>query len=298
MISKKVGISLELMDLKVIKTIVEEGSISRAASKLDYVQSNITARVQKLESELGVPLFNRHPKGVTPTDKGRLLSEYASEILRLTQEAVKEVKEPDYPSGELIVGIVETVAASNMFIRSLSHFQSQYPEVSISLVTGTSMQNHQRLLDRKLDGAFFTGDFDISKLEVEMTIEDTVVLVSSNQTHQLSKLKEAPNATWIVFPKGCPFRASIEKWIDKNNGEKANMIEVSTTETMLNCVRAGLGYALLPDSVERKGDDNLCLLSIPEEYRYATTRFVRRSEKFSNRALTAFSECMKEVQKG
>lgn len=48
---------MELSDLKVFQAIAEEGSISRAAEKLDYVQSNVTMRLRRLEEELGVLLF-------------------------------------------------------------------------------------------------------------------------------------------------------------------------------------------------------------------------------------------------
>jgi DNA-binding transcriptional LysR family regulator len=282
------------MDLRVVKAIVEEGSISKAANKLDYVQSNITARVQKLELELGVSLFHRHPKGVTPTEKGHLLSKYAHDILRMTQEAAMAVKEPDHPSGELKVGVVETVTSSPLFIQGLTHFQQRYPDVTISLITGTSPQNYDRLINRELDGAFCTGDLSVSKLEIEMIIEDTVMLLTKKTENAPFKFKNAPSATWIVFPKGCPFRATIEKWVHQDRGEKANVIEVSTTETMLNCVRSGLGYALMPNSVLAK-DDTICTHEIPEQYRYATTRLIRRSEKFQSKSLIAFTHCLKEV---
>ncbi len=61
---------MELSDLKVFQAIAEEGSISRAAEKLDYVQSNVTMRLRRLEEELGVLLFYRKPKGVQLTEKG------------------------------------------------------------------------------------------------------------------------------------------------------------------------------------------------------------------------------------
>jgi DNA-binding transcriptional LysR family regulator len=282
------------MDLRVVKAIVEEGSISKAANKLDYVQSNITARVQKLELELGVSLFHRHPKGVTPTEKGHLLSKYAHDILQMTQEAAMAVKEPDHPSGELKVGVVETVTSSPLFIQGLTHFQQRYPDVTISLITGTSPQNYERLINRELDGAFCTGDLSVSKLEVEMIIKDTVMLLTEKMENAPFKFKNAPSTTWIVFPKGCPFRAAIEKWVHQDRGEKANVIEVSTTETMLNCVRSGLGYALMPNSVLAKGD-TICTHEVPEQYRYATTRLIRRSEKFHSKSLIAFTHCLKEV---
>ena len=148
--------------------------VSGVAEKMGYVQSNVTARIRKLESELGVPLFDRHPKGVTPTEKGLVLYRYAKEILDMTEEAVAAVKEPPYPCGPLVIGVVETMATSPSFIQALSHFQRTYPEVALSLVSGTSPQHYEGMLSRRLDGAFITGDYDMSPLVSELEIREEV----------------------------------------------------------------------------------------------------------------------------
>ena len=60
---------MELSDLRIFQAIAEESSISGAAKRLDYVQSNVTTRLRKLEEELGVLLFYRSVKGMTLTEK-------------------------------------------------------------------------------------------------------------------------------------------------------------------------------------------------------------------------------------
>jgi LysR family transcriptional regulator, cell division regulator len=67
-------------DLKVFETVARTGSITKAALQLHTVQSNVTARVRLLEHELGVPLFQRHSRGVTLTAAGRELLPYATRI--------------------------------------------------------------------------------------------------------------------------------------------------------------------------------------------------------------------------
>jgi DNA-binding transcriptional LysR family regulator len=118
-----------MTDLKVFISVAEEGGISRAAKKLDYVQSNVTARIRKLESEIGADLFHRHPKGVRLTEKGAQFRDDALTILSLADEAIKAVQEKTYPSGPLVIGVVETVTCGN-FMNALSDFQTRYPEVS------------------------------------------------------------------------------------------------------------------------------------------------------------------------
>jgi DNA-binding transcriptional LysR family regulator len=267
---------------------MKEGSLSRAAEKLDYVQSNVTMRIRKMESELGVQLFHRHPKGVTPTEKGLILAKYASDILHLADEAVTAVREPDYPCGPLAIGVVETVASSGPFMHALSEFQGRYPDIALSLITGTSPQNYEKVLDRQLDGAFITGEFDMSLLQVTHEIREEVVLLTAGEHVS----PHVANAAWVVFPKGCPLRAASEEWLRSEGAPPANVIEISTLETLLNCVRAGLGYSLLPESAVAKDDNRLRAHPVPEQYRYATTRLVCRKEQFHSKVFAAFSACV------
>ncbi|AFH62901.1 LysR family transcriptional regulator [Paenibacillus caseinilyticus] len=282
---------MELTDLKIFMAIIQEGSITRAAERLEYVQSNITMRIRKMESELGVQLFHRTPKGVLPTEKGRIFSQYASDILLKVEEAIMSVQEPEYPSGPLTIGVVETVASTPPFIRALSDFQKKHPEVALSLVTGTSPQNYEKLLNRELDGAFFTGDFDLAPLKVAHEIREEVILLT--KADGKSAPPDIANATWVVFPKGCPLRAASVDWLHEQGVSTVNMIEVSTLDTMLNCVRAGIGYTLLTESVIAEVDERLEVHPVPERYRFVTTRLVTRKEQFSSKAFAVFADCVR-----
>ncbi|GAA0852520.1 LysR family transcriptional regulator [Bifidobacterium pullorum subsp. gallinarum] len=282
---------MELSDLKIFMAIIQEGSITRAAKKLDYVQSNLTMRVRKMETELGVQLFHRTPKGVLPTEKGLVFSQYAADILFKYEEAVTAIQESEHPSGPLAIGVVETVASTPPFIRALSDFQTKYPEVALSLVTGTSPLNYEKVLNRELDGAFFSGEFDLAPLKVSYEIRDEVILLTN--ADESNSPPDVTNATWIVFPKGCPFRSASVDWLQGMGITSINMIEVSALDTMLNCVRAGIGYALLSESVITEADERLAVHPVPEQYRFMTTRLVTRKDQFSSKSFAAFANCIK-----
>lgn len=79
---------MESTDLKIFMKTAHAGSISKAADHLGYVQSNVTAHIKNLESELNTSLFTRHNKGVSLTKDGELLLTYAEKILALLDEAV------------------------------------------------------------------------------------------------------------------------------------------------------------------------------------------------------------------
>ncbi|SCW66003.1 DNA-binding transcriptional regulator, LysR family [Paenibacillus tianmuensis] len=282
---------MELTDLKVFMAIIQEGSITRAAEKLQYVQSNITMRVRKMELELGVQLFHRTSKGVLPTEKGLVFSQYASDILFKLEEAIVSIQEPEYPSGPLTIGVVETIASTAPFIRALSDFQKKHPEVALSLVNGTSPQNYEKVLSRELDGAFFTGEFDLSSLKVAYEILEEVLLLTN--ANGIAAPPDVENAAWVVFPKGCPLRAASVDWLQGQGVSSVNMIEVSTLDTMLKCVRAGIGYTLMTELVIPEKDEQLRVHSVPERYRFVTTRLVTRKGQYSSKAFAAFADCVR-----
>ncbi|MEH7460449.1 LysR family transcriptional regulator, partial [Bacillus sp. JJ1127] len=83
---------MEINDLIIFKTVVNEGSISKAAKELGYVQPNVTERIKKLEQELETPLLHRYNKGISLLPSGDILLDYTNKILNLVEEAKNEIK--------------------------------------------------------------------------------------------------------------------------------------------------------------------------------------------------------------
>lgn len=280
---------MELTDLKIFLRVADEGNVSRSAQKLGYVQSNITNRIKKLEEELGNPLFHRNPKGVSLTNKGEIFYEHAASIVKRAEQAIAAVKETEDFGGTLSIGMVETVA-SNKFMSILSDFQQDYSNVSLSLNTGTSPKLSEQVQKYQLDAAFVTGEVNERKVSIEYTIEDTVAVIRNKGVEE----KAFPE-TWAVFAEGCPFRKVLIKWTESEGHETKNFIEVTTLDTLLNCVKAGLASAVLPISVipeEQKKE--YILTPLPVEFRYKKTHLIRPKDLEVNKVLSSFIEKIEE----
>jgi DNA-binding transcriptional LysR family regulator len=98
---------MDAEDLLTFETVARLGGITRAATELHTVQSNVTNRVRRLEAEVGVPLFYRHSRGVSLTSAGEQLLPYAVGVRHLLSEARRAVIDDDEPSGSLIVGTLD-----------------------------------------------------------------------------------------------------------------------------------------------------------------------------------------------
>src|SRR5262247_1414767 len=154
---------MELSDLQTFAAVARCGGITRAAGELNTVQSNVTNRVRALEMEVGVPLFERHARGMTLTDAGRRLLPYAQRLSVLSREALSAARDDGVPKGPLAIGSMETTAAVRL-PALLAAFHKRFPAVRLSLRTAPTADLVASVLDGALDGAFVAGPIEHAEL--------------------------------------------------------------------------------------------------------------------------------------
>src|SRR5689334_1978194 len=98
---------MDLGDLRIFTAVVRAGGVTRAAERLNRVQSNVTTRIRQLERDLGVDLFIRQGKRLHLAPAGRLLLDYADRLLALAEEAQHAVQDAR-PRGVLRLGAMES----------------------------------------------------------------------------------------------------------------------------------------------------------------------------------------------
>lgn len=128
---------MNLQDFVAFYMVAQEKSISKAAARLNFVQSNITAKIKRLEAEYETQLFYRHRNGMTLTPTGETLLTYAKKMIQLLDESKKEIKYTTSPGGTLKIGAMETAAAVRLSA-ILCNYHTQYPEVEIMLQTNST----------------------------------------------------------------------------------------------------------------------------------------------------------------
>ena len=218
---------MEFKDLEIFQMVAEKGTITGAAKELSYVQSNITARIQKLEAELNTPLFNRHNRGMNLTPEGKKLLVYCKQILSLTNEMKKVVQSKDEPSGKLEIGTVETVIQLPTI---LSAYNKNYKNVDMSLLSGVTEQVQDDVLNHRLDGAFVTEIEQHPDLVSHDVFQEELVLISDNTIDIIEQLKNEP---FLCFSEGCGYRARLETWYKDQNITPRKVMEFGTLETIL-----------------------------------------------------------------
>ena len=237
---------MDLADLKIFRAVVEEGGITRAAEKLHRVQSNVTTRIQQLEDDLGTPLFVRRGKRLQLAPAGRVLVDYADQLLDLAA-AARDAVQDSRPGGRFRLGAMESTAAVRL-PRPLTTFFKQFPDVDLQLRTGNPGQLATAILNGDLDAAFVTEPVPTGPFEQIVAFEESLVLVTDKAHERIDANGPVP-ATVLVFETGCPHRQRLESWYAQRQEMAQHTVELSSYHAMLACVVVGMGVALLPKSV-------------------------------------------------
>ncbi|KRE49571.1 LysR family transcriptional regulator [Paenibacillus sp. Soil522] len=284
---------MESADLRVFHMVAREGSITKAALRLGYVQSNVTARIRNLESELGTALFLRHNRGMTLSSSGKTLLTYADKIIGLLEEATQALTSSDEPNGPLTIGSTQTAAAVRLPALLASYYR-QHPEVLLSLTTGHSQALMEKVLQYELDGAFIGCECDHPELQSFPVFNEELVIVSHASVRSI---EEALTKPILVYSTGCSYRAVLEKWLQTGGLAHPTIMEFGTLEAIVGGVSAGLGISLMPKIVVAKQEveGSIRTHAIPESIKFMKTEFITRKDSFVSSALLAFIETLPRV---
>ncbi|MGE6552878.1 LysR family transcriptional regulator [Bacillus mycoides] len=289
---------MNVEDFHTFVVVAEKQSISRAAEKLNTVQSNITARIKRLEAQYNAQLFYRHRHGVILTPIGVTLLKYAHKILFLIEESQKEIKYSNVPMGTLKLGSMETTAAIRL-PTILSNFNETFPKVELSLETNTTEELIKAVLMREIDGAFI-ADSASSPLLAEIPVfHETLELLAKNGKKSIVSLEDLKDQKLIVFKSGCFYRKKLENWLLSKGIVPQNTMELNTLDGIIGCVKAGLGITMLTRAVANQMDftGGLTHYPLPHETGEITTYFIYRKDIVKTHAFNKFLELLPQITK-
>jgi DNA-binding transcriptional LysR family regulator len=218
-------------DLRVFEAVARLGAMNRAAGELHTVQSNITARIRALETELGCRLFDRRPGGVTLTAAGVRLLPYAHRVARLLADAAQAARDDGTPSGTLTIGALETTAAMRLS-GVLAAYAASYPAVDLVLRTGTTCELVDAVLDRRIEAAFVCGPLAHPELDTQTVFHEELVILAAPGTRSLAALTEAGEARIVVLRSGCSYRQRLETLLTRRGIPAPRIMEFGTLEAL------------------------------------------------------------------
>lgn len=188
-----IGRRLRLRGLHVFFTVVEMGSIAKAAAHLRVTQPAVSQLIAELEHAVGAKLFDRSPRGVAPTVYGRALLSRARNAFDELKQGIRDIEYlSDATAGELKIGCPEAVAV--LLAPVVEDFRRRHPRVVLEVFDEEFDRHAAKLRERNLDlilqrlrhhprsGDRFFDDFD-----VETLFEDRLVIAAGASVQPLGK---------------------------------------------------------------------------------------------------------------
>ncbi|MCR8926120.1 LysR family transcriptional regulator [Priestia megaterium] len=241
---------MESQDLRIFKCVAEAKSLSKAAEVLGYVQPHISQRIKNLEEELDTKLFTRTNRGVTLTNEGEALFDYAQRILRLMEEAKAEVN-PNKFRKSLIIGASQTVSAIK--VPSLfSSFLKEYRDIEVKIKTDRKQVLQEMLSYGEIDGLFLSGTYKEDQFERVYHYAEKMILISPLYEDRVEK--DQPTLL-INSDANCIYRNRLLAFSKEHHIHKASIMEFDSLEAILQGVRDGLGMSVVPASVVKSRGD-------------------------------------------
>jgi DNA-binding transcriptional LysR family regulator len=206
-LSERIGRRMKLQDLHVLMTVVQAGSMGKAAERLNTSQPNISRSIADLEHAFGVRLLDRHRQGVEATEFGRALLHCGAAVFDDLRQGVKSIEFLADPSaGELKIGSTHFVA--NSFVPAvIDQLSRRYPRIAFHIVSGNTETLHRDLHERNADllVAWKAGPFtDDDRLDFEILYDDTLVVAAGAQSpwarRRKIELAELVNEPWALPP--------------------------------------------------------------------------------------------------
>ena len=284
---------MDIKDLEIFREVAMQKNITKTANTFNYVQSNVTSRLSKLEKEVGSTLLTRTNKGVFLTNEGHTFLNYVDKILHLHEEALQALHAQS-PTGKLHIGATDIMTATRLPL-ILTAFLEAYPKVDLSLKNASTEQLVEDVLNLHIDGAFITDYIDHPYIQFDSLLTEELVLMSNEEQMTIQCLRDLAKKTILVFKQGCTYRRKIEEWIHQE-GVVLKKIEFGTIEGMIGCVKAGLGVALVSKHLANQlnESDKLQFHPVPEPFHYVETGFIYRKDVTSTIALQKFIETTKD----
>ena len=241
---------MEVRQLQIFRTLAEELNFTRTAEKVNTVQSNVTAQIKALEEELGVPLFDRLGRRVTLTDAGRRFQPFAEQALVVMEQGQRAIRNGADPSGPLRISSPESIITYPL-PPVLRVFRRRFPMVELVFVPHIGVTFAAELDAGKIDIAISMCDTPSNPSYKSYRLRTERIFLFGEPSHPLAnrrivKPTDLSGQTLLLTEVGCGYRAKLDRALALQNVHPGNITEFSSVEAMKQCVRVGMGLALLP----------------------------------------------------
>ncbi len=298
---------MDLKQFEYVLTINEERSFSKAAKKLFISQPSLSQYINRLETQLGVNIFDRNTSPLTLTYEGELYIETALNIMSLLDNLQKKFDDiSDLKIGRLNIGLTPS-KANNPLPSILPVFKKKYPGIEFIITEASSYELEDMLSHGLVDLCLMNLPIKSKNIEYEEILSEKMYLAAppsfesptttTRDKYPLIDIKALENEQFILLHADQRLR-QIANQVFINAGIKPKvMLETSSIETALRLSAAGMGFCFVPESyIGYSG-----LVQQPKFFSFGEPAFTWtlviafRQNAYRTKAASAFADIVKEV---
>ena len=195
---------LKLHDVRVLMSVVEAGSMAKAAERLGTSQPAVSRSIADLEHTLGVRLLERSPWGVEPTQYGHAIIRRGVAVFDELRQGVKDIEFlADPTAGELRIGCPEPIATGPV-LAVVNRLTRRHPRIVFHIATGNAPSIYRGLMERTIEVGItrVIGRLDEEVLRVD-TLFDDLLVVAAGARNPLTRrrrieLAELAGERWVM----------------------------------------------------------------------------------------------------
>ncbi|MFX3618649.1 MAG: LysR family transcriptional regulator [Sporolactobacillus sp.] len=233
---------MDIENIRAFVKVAECKSISDAARRLHYLQSNLSAKVKKMETYYNQKLFIRKPRGVELTAKGEVLYQQFKDLLFLWEETENKMKKQDK---SLRLGTVVSIGATQ-FSEALAHLKHRNPDLAVTIKTGTTDFIEKQILNGTIDIAYFIGKLDNSQIRYEKLGTEKLVIVGANIHNNMDFKEYIRDKDLLVLTNHCLYLSILQNIFADLKLEHGETIEVGDIDAIVQFALMGMGISLIP----------------------------------------------------
>jgi DNA-binding transcriptional LysR family regulator len=243
---------MDFRRLEVFVKVYQQKSFSKAGQALLLSQPTISEHIRLLEEDLELALFDRQGKEALPTPAGRLLYQYAAQLMALREESFRAIKQfRDKGTGDLLIG-GSNIPGQYLLPPLLGQFKEQFPGIRIRLWIGDTQVIREKLLEGIIELGLVGAPVEHRQISSEFWTTDQMICVapSASPYHTIKAVAPEEILRWpfISREKGSGTRTAVEQALKKNKLDFRNLnvvAEMGSNEAIRQAVKSGVGISIL-----------------------------------------------------
>lgn len=289
---------MELDQLRYFLQVAERGNFTKAAGDLSVSQPALSRSIQKLEDELGQPVFERKTRSVTLTEAGTLLQARAQQVLSILEDTKAEITD-DGQSGRIRVGAIPTIAP--YFLPSvLQTFSARFPKATLVVQENTTDLLLKSCTQGEIDLAIVALPVSARYLEVERLFDEELLLVLP-PTHELAdqsrvRLRDIEAHPFVLLNEAHCLADNVLTFCRQRSFQPVTVERTTQLAMVQELVSLNHGVSMIPEMARRcDQSDRRIYRSLSRPAPTRTVAVAWNPYRFQSRLLQAFRQHLSDL---